>query len=188
MGASISLWPNALHCLDEWGLADDIRRQAGLLDRVALRRIDGSSYIEFDLAALHEKYGHQSICVPRSIIQDIMLSALDREEVVLNTKLEKLTQEPHSVTLHFADGQEAQADFVIGADGIWSKTREIVLGDRKPNYAGYGAWLGIANSKDLPDIPNEIAEFYHTSGAFKERRVNGIFGVAHIVRVPIRPI
>ncbi|CAK7224958.1 hypothetical protein SCUCBS95973_005695 [Sporothrix curviconia] len=37
--------------------------------------------------------------------------------------------EPGPVRLHFADGTTAAADVVIGADGVWSKTRSLLFGD-----------------------------------------------------------
>lgn len=42
------------------------------------------------------------------------------------------------VVLSFADGTEAEADVVVGCDGIHSRTRQILLGEDKPEaYAGF---------------------------------------------------
>ena len=51
--------------------------------------------------------------------------------------------------LHFADGTTAEADVVLGADGVRSCTRSYVLGiDQSPNGNGVAA----------PDSEPELAE------------------------------
>jgi salicylate hydroxylase len=49
-------------------------------------------------------------------------------------------------------GRQFQGDLVVGADGLWSRCREIFLkmSDR-PNPTGDLAYRIILNSKDIPD-------------------------------------
>ncbi|KAJ5653332.1 hypothetical protein N7490_000335 [Penicillium lividum] len=54
-------------------------------------------------------------------------------------------------TLHFEDGSTAEADIVIGCDGIKSNVlRDMGLGD-SPNYSGQVAYRGFVDYKDLPE-------------------------------------
>lgn len=43
-----------------------------------------------------------------------------------------ITQQSGRYTLHFANGESADADVVVGADGIKSKCRQILLGEYSP--------------------------------------------------------
>jgi 2-polyprenyl-6-methoxyphenol hydroxylase-like FAD-dependent oxidoreductase len=48
------------------------------------------------------------------------------------------------VISHFSDGQQQQADLLVGADGLYSVIREQLLGKRPPRYSGYTCWRGVA--------------------------------------------
>lgn len=49
------------------------------------------------------------------------------------------------VTIQLEDGREFTGDLLIGADGIWSKTRKQLFGASPPNYSEYTCYTGIAD-------------------------------------------
>ena len=49
----------------------------------------------------------------------------------------------------FADGARVEADLVIGADGFRSTVRALCAPEVRPSYAGYVAWRGIMEERDL---------------------------------------
>jgi 2-polyprenyl-6-methoxyphenol hydroxylase-like FAD-dependent oxidoreductase len=66
-----------------------------------------------------------------------------------NKTLERVEQNDDGVTACFADGTRAAGDLLIGADGFRSTVRAQFLPDAKPVYAGYVAWRGLVDEKDL---------------------------------------
>jgi 2-polyprenyl-6-methoxyphenol hydroxylase-like FAD-dependent oxidoreductase len=64
--------------------------------------------------------------------------------------LERFEQDEHSVVAHFADGSRAEADVLIGADGIRSTVRRQLLPDLAPLYAGYVAWRALIPEAAIP--------------------------------------
>ena len=62
-----------------------------------------------------------------------------------NKSLARIEQDADTVIAHFSDGTHAAAELLIGADGIRSTVRELVLPQAKPVYAGYVAWRGLAD-------------------------------------------
>jgi 2-polyprenyl-6-methoxyphenol hydroxylase-like FAD-dependent oxidoreductase len=48
------------------------------------------------------------------------------------------------VTVRLAGAGTRSGDTLVGADGLFSRIREAVLGPRPPRYAGYTAWRAVA--------------------------------------------
>jgi 2-polyprenyl-6-methoxyphenol hydroxylase-like FAD-dependent oxidoreductase len=63
--------------------------------------------------------------------------------------LTRLEQDEHRVTAVFADGLRAEADLLIGADGIRSTVRRQLLPEVAPRYAGYVAWRGVVEDGQI---------------------------------------
>jgi len=55
-----------------------------------------------------------------------------------------VSQGDGAVSVNFANGQRAQADVVVGADGLHSVVRASLAIPGAIRYAGYTAWRGIA--------------------------------------------
>jgi salicylate hydroxylase/6-hydroxynicotinate 3-monooxygenase len=67
----------------------------------------------------------------------------------LGKKLVGLDLKPGGVALRFADGTRAQADAVIGADGLHSLVREFVVGPDTPIHKGRVAYRAVYPSSLL---------------------------------------
>jgi 2-polyprenyl-6-methoxyphenol hydroxylase-like FAD-dependent oxidoreductase len=53
------------------------------------------------------------------------------------------------VVVKFADGEQRSCDLLIGADGLFSAIRAQYAPQIVPEYAGYVAWRGLVNERDL---------------------------------------
>lgn len=61
-----------------------------------------------------------------------------------------VAQHADSVQIRFADGRTADADLLVGADGLRSAVRAAAIGDVPPRYAGYAAWRGLLAESHIP--------------------------------------
>lgn len=62
-------------------------------------------------------------------------------EVRLGVTVEALGDDGHHVDVQFSDGSVEQFDLVIGADGLYSRTREQLFPDApKPEFTGQSVW------------------------------------------------
>ena len=72
--------------------------------------------------------------VHRTLFAKDLVSLLPDGSFHMGKKLVDITtRHDGSYTLHFADGESVDADVVVGADGIKSKCRQILLGDEAPD-------------------------------------------------------
>jgi 2-polyprenyl-6-methoxyphenol hydroxylase-like FAD-dependent oxidoreductase len=73
--------------------------------------------------------------------------------------LKGFEQTAQSVTAHFTDGRNVEADLLVGADGIRSNVRQQLLPDLNPLYAGYVAWRSLLPEQAIPPgIHRELFE------------------------------
>lgn len=73
-----------------------------------------------------------SITLHRADMLKVLTDNLPSTEILsihFSMRLISYAQDSDSVTLHFADGSAAQADILIGADGMKSVTRAVMYGN-----------------------------------------------------------
>jgi 2-polyprenyl-6-methoxyphenol hydroxylase-like FAD-dependent oxidoreductase len=64
--------------------------------------------------------------------------------------LERVEQKGERVVAHFAGGATAEGDLLIAADGNLSTVRRQLMPEVEPRYAGYVAWRGIMEEREVP--------------------------------------
>lgn len=92
-----------------------------------------------------QSLGIVSMVVHRADLLAMLLAALGEEHVQLSATCTGFSQDANGVRAYFADGKEAQGDLLIGADGLHSVIRSTWYPKRKPRYAGYTCWRGVAH-------------------------------------------
>src|SRR6202165_1994074 len=85
----------------------------------------------------------------RADLHEALASVVPEEIIHLDKKLAGVEQGAGQVTLVFADGTRAQADAVIGADGVHSVVRELIIGPDEPIHKGRIAYRAIFPSSLL---------------------------------------
>jgi salicylate hydroxylase/6-hydroxynicotinate 3-monooxygenase len=142
VGAGIQMLPNAMKVLRKIGIEERLRRVA--FEPVShLNRDWDSGAIMRELPMSESAFGAPYLCMHRAELHDALLSVLPADIIHLNKKLVGLDQRANQVTLTFADGTTAVADAVIGADGIHSVVREIIIGPDKPVHKGRIAYRAV---------------------------------------------
>jgi salicylate hydroxylase/6-hydroxynicotinate 3-monooxygenase len=83
-----------------------------------------------------QRYGAPYLLMHRGDLHAALYSAVPAELIAFDSKLVGLDRRGGGVRLRFADGTSTVAEFVIGADGVHSKVREVLLGAEKPRFTG----------------------------------------------------
>ena len=142
IGAGIQMMPNSMKVLRGIGVEDHLRRTA-FAPYSHLNRIGDTGEVSNELPMPESLYGAPYLCMHRGDLHDALVSAVPSEIIHLGKKLVGLEPRGEEVELAFADGSKVRADAVIGADGVHSLVREILLGPDKPIHKGRIAYRGV---------------------------------------------
>ncbi len=146
LGAGIQQAPNAIRVLYALGLQQQLLAQAFQPDSNDSRDYDtGALTNALPLgAAVLERHGVPYFLMHRGDLHAMLAGLVPPDTIRLNHKLAGLAhQGDGSVRLAFGNGETAEADVVIGADGVHSVVRELMLGTEAPRYTGRVAYREV---------------------------------------------
>lgn len=153
VGAGINFGPNGARIFRAMGLEAPLRK-VGILPRHKFNREWDTGRIIFSVpvAELNAMYGAPFIAFHRGDLHDVLASAAAPTAFRLGKHCEAVEQHGSVVRLEFADGSRASADAVIGADGVHSKVRHVILGPEPPEYYGHVAYRSVFPRRLLGDF------------------------------------
>lgn len=154
VGAGISLGPNVMKVMQHLGVYDEFLAR-GTVARQRLSRAWDSGDIlnEVSYTKYGEIYGAVMMSIHRGDMIDILTAPLKPDTMEFGKRLigiEELAS--GALRIAFEDGTSAEADVVIGADGVNSKVREVLLGVEAPHYTGFVAYRAVFKSELLGDF------------------------------------
>ncbi|MBA2709005.1 MAG: FAD-dependent monooxygenase [Tatlockia sp.] len=144
LGSDIGLWPNALRILDKYGLYQKVLSQSGYYSMISLGTEEGKLISKTPTNEFHQIAPYNPINISRYELQDILVEALGKNEIIFNKTCIKIEETSKQVITHFQDGSTFYADLLVGADGAFSFVRDYIETDNKLNYAGYLSLGGIS--------------------------------------------
>ena len=167
VGAGVQLGPNVTRVLQGWGLNDALARVAAFPERLQVR--DARSGRELGMLPLGDralqKYGAPYATIHRADLHALLLQAVQsRDEVLLrlDTGVAGYVDGGHQVNLQLqapaAAGSsgalallpDVQGDALVGADGLWSRVRQLMLDDAPPRVIGHLAYRAMLPQNSLP--------------------------------------
>src|SRR5947209_16970597 len=142
IGAGIQMMPNSMKVLRGIGIEARLR-EVSFAPYSHLNRFGDTGEITRELPMPESLYGAPYLCMHRGDLHDALASVLPSEIIHLGKKLVGLDQAAGHVTLSFADGTRSEADAVIGADGVHSTVRDIIVGPDEPIHKGRIAYRAV---------------------------------------------
>ena len=154
VGAGIQLAPNATRLLHRLGLAGALARVGVRPDAIEHKRWqDGRVLLRQPLGEMCERtFGAPYYHLYRPDLLAVLTEALPPRVVRLGHRCVAVAQEADAVTLTFDNGATARAPIVIGADGIHSTIRALVLGPESPRFSGSIAYRGLVPAARLAHL------------------------------------
>ncbi len=154
IGAGIQLGPNVTRILKDWGLAGALRDAACAPDRLQVRSATTGGVLgELGLGdKVAARYGAPYLTVHRADLHAVLLQAVHQTATVLRTDcaVQSFLQTPLAVTVQTSLGTQ-KVDVLVGADGLWSHTRQQLFSDGSPRRTGHLAYRAMIKQADLPE-------------------------------------
>ena len=155
VGAGISLWANAIHVLDELGLANAIRPHVLSELHAGLRTWRGTVLSSAASSELTKGFAVPIAVMHRADLLAVLAGQVSTNHLHLNYECTGFVQDAEGVTARFTNGEVVRGDLLIGADGLHSAIRAQIFGDHPPRYAGYPAWRAIVRTTHPRIVPCE---------------------------------
>ncbi|HWZ88742.1 MAG TPA: FAD-dependent monooxygenase [Polyangiaceae bacterium] len=158
VGAGVGLWSNAMASLEELGAADAVRRACTPLRTVAGANARGQTLSRTSLDALGAEFAAAAcFVVLRPALLAALVARLPTESIHTGCRANRLELLEDRVRVHFADGRVEDGDLLVGADGLHSLARSLVVGEDRVRYSGQTCFRGVARYRaHEPDVLREI--------------------------------
>jgi 3-hydroxybenzoate 6-monooxygenase len=156
IGAGIQLGPNIFKMFEYLGLTEKINALAYFPPAMGMRDVrTGEQVVRVQMgdAARAAYNGFAYGVIYRADLHDVLLNACRAQpKITLRTeaKVASFTQDASAVQVQLANGDTVHGAALIGADGLWSKIREAIVGDGKPRVSGHIAYRAVLKRADVP--------------------------------------
>jgi len=158
IGAGIQISPNASRILERLGLANSMRTYGVRPLAVQTRRWDNGRILTRQLLGdeceqlFEAPYYH----FHRAELLELLAAALPAHMIHLDHRCIDIKQYSERIEVGFHNGAIADADLVVGADGIHSTVRELILGADSPRFSGHVAYRGLVPAERVAHLGLEV--------------------------------
>ena len=156
VGAGIQLGPNAFHAFDGLGVGDAARAMAVYIDRLRLMdAMTAEDIASIDLSEpFRRRFGNPYGVIHRGDLHGVFVRACrDNPLIELRTGCAVIgyEQDGSTVTARLLSGERVEGSVLIGADGLWSRVREQVVGDGPPRVTGHTTYRSVIPTERMPE-------------------------------------
>ncbi len=145
-GAGISLGGATLRAFRQLGILEAFLREGNAADGLHAFLPDGSPLATLPTPRIAGPDVPGGGAIMRPVLARILAETTRAAgtNVHLGCTFTRIEQDAEGVDVDFTDGQRRRYDLVIGADGLYSKTREALFPDApRPRYSGQAVWRAV---------------------------------------------
>ena len=163
VGAGVFLTPNSVRHLQRIGLEPAVEKWGARVGHDSRYfRHDGAPIAPVqvtDSAGWNATFG-----LHRADLVDLLAEALPAGVLHCGHRCIAFEQDGNMARVSFANGASAQADLIIGADGIHSELRPYVYASSEPVFSGSVAYRGLVPHERVPDWPTDRWQMWLGTG------------------------
>ena len=164
VGAGIQMTPNAVKVLNSLGLENEIQKVGFLPEAMVGRSWEaGEELFRTPLKNTFDKlYGAPYYHVHRADLHSILAEGLPKECITFNVKCVDVKLKSDRAVAIFDNGEEFEADLIVGADGIRSAVRGALWGKDDPMFTGHMCWRALVpvDKHPLPFVQPAVSFWF----------------------------
>ena len=153
VGAGIQLGPNIFKVFDALGLTDAVNDVAFFPDHLIMRdSTTGEELVRMPVGSspFATRYKYHYGVIFRPDLLDVLLHAARQSPLITLSTSQKVVSfddrgddSRDALVAITAAGERIEGAALIGADGLWSRVREKLIGDGKPHVSGHIAYRAV---------------------------------------------
>jgi len=156
IGAGIQLGPNVFRMFEVLNLIEPINALAVFPNNlIMMDSITGEEVTRIPLGtAFRRKFQHPYALIHRADLHKVLLDACVTSNLIhldASQKVVKVDETKDGITARTESGKDYRGAALIGADGLWSTIRQIVVGDGKPKPAGHITYRAVLPAAEIPE-------------------------------------
>lgn len=155
VGVGLQVAPNALAVLDALGVGQRAKKDAFLIERMLMKDgVSGETIVDIPCDKnFIARFGNPYAVAHRADIHGSLLEACEAHELIelrTSARVAGYDIENPGVTVALASGERIAASALVGADGVYSSVRRIMLNDGDPFPSGYMIYRAVIDAADMP--------------------------------------
>ncbi|KAF9345300.1 hypothetical protein BGX26_003313, partial [Mortierella sp. AD094] len=171
LGSAIALGPGVLPLFEQLGMLKEIEQFSRPVTRGMVWSEKLVPIMDLDHTTTQKRYGYLTRIISRPKLYEILLSRVPSEKIHMGKKVVSYTQESLSplqqqqqqqqqpetknIVVSCEDGSLFTGDILVGADGAYSVTRQLMYQYKEEDYAAFIAAAKIASISLADDINNK---------------------------------
>ncbi|MBN9671075.1 FAD-dependent monooxygenase [Roseibium aggregatum] len=160
VGAGLQLSPNACSVLDELGVLGDLEPHAFAPNFLQIHSARSNALLaKVPLGSfLKERHGHPYWVIHRADLQSVLLDRVSQTpgiDLRLGAEVQTLKSTPYNyLACEYRTGPDTHSldcRALIGADGVWSKTRQLLPNHENARFSGQVAYRATLPIEQVPN-------------------------------------
>ncbi|KAH6661025.1 hypothetical protein BKA67DRAFT_654169 [Truncatella angustata] len=169
IGASIALGPNGMRTLDRLGVHNALEDTIAFRNKsrfpMIYRHYKTNEDVSVDTHKSHVEYNHLTSRFYRAHLHNALVEHVDASQLHLSKPFESVIFDEtiQKLVVSFADGSTANADIVLGADGIHSRVRTQFVPSSRTAWTGWVTFRSVfpvAHLSHIHDVPDEAVHIW----------------------------
>lgn len=126
-GQQIDIRGAGIQVIRRMGVEEDIRSKTTREEGLAFVDSDGRRMAEFPVRTGEMSFTSEFEILRENLVKTFYNVTKDNTQYIFGNQIDDIKQDEEKATVTLANGEKKDYDMIIGADGMWSRTRRLAF-------------------------------------------------------------